>query len=409
MVAIGGGLGLLLILAFGAVALIAVSRGEDGRSGSGVASGPAPFQEAVNSLKEAEGMALGSLDYNVRMSRHGDLTGTYQYNDTPIVRIDGATYLNADQSEAFLLLPSLLSYEEMPDETWTRISDASLEQLHTQTVLPASPAALAERLASALADPETDFAPDPFVDDRFSDLESATEPAADAENTAVMVNDVEAFVASTPQGRIYVTKAAPHTLLHVTDGFLRPISQTAAPSAEETRVETASFQAADLPTIPTTDGVDVLEMNAEQVGQSYADLIGLAPQLKTTPDARFEVITGRPDEKCSATSCSLESEVKVLSSDPEIAEDKVRVRLDGRFIIDFNDVEPFPCSSFAEMTVGKAKSLSCSSKAGAKQYGRSGGAGTYTPLRSQSSAGVHVELDVEKALGTLQQRHSELG
>ncbi|MCD5354985.1 hypothetical protein [Kineosporia mesophila] len=415
---LGGLGGLVALLLVAGIAFVAVqgSSGDDGPSAEQLR---APFLEAANSLGAAPGIDYDDGTYQVKLSRYGDFTGTFEARFTryPIIRTDGVTYAQLDAATVSRLLPYAST---TTGKSWVRLGDVAYAGLFVDARVPDSPEALSRRILAGLNGADADFTPP-----TDSAAPSTAEPSSGASNTSVTFEGTPALMAMTGAGAVYVTEASPHKLLHLPVELLTGESgQEAGPdtagSARTGQTDVVSFsrpRTSGGPAVAAFAGVNLAELSTGQVGDAYDELLDRGRALTEVLDGEAGLALGRPKVKCTLSTCSYQ--VKVT------ADAASRVALTATFEVD-GKKGVGGCSAVVTFTTSQARTVGCSTKSAAPEMKAAmADARADALVRSRALGGARVSysvpyygegrvrgvvpVGVKKLASTLRERRSEFG
>ncbi|GLY29465.1 hypothetical protein [Kineosporia sp. NBRC 101731] len=419
-----GGLGSVVVLALiAAIAFVAV-RGSSADDGPSAEQLRAPFLEAANSLGAAPGIDYDDGTYQVKLSRYGDLTGTFEARFTryPIIRTDGVTYAQLDAATVSRILPYVSTTTGTTGKSWVRLGEVAYAGLFVDARVPDSPEALSKRVLAELNGPEADFTPP-----TDSAAPSTAEPSSGSANTSVTFEGTPALMAMTGAGAVYVTEASPHKLLHL------PVELLTGEAAQETEPDTAgsaqtdhtdvvSFsrpRASGGPAVAAFAGVNVAELSTGQVGDAYDELLDRGRALTEVLDGEAALALGLPKVNCTLSTCSYK--VKVTAS----AAAASRIALTATFEVD-GKKKAGGCSAVLTFAQSQARTVGCSTTSAAGEMKAAMAKARADALvRSRALGGARVSysvpyygeglvrgivpVGVKKLVSALRERRSEFG
>jgi hypothetical protein len=247
-----------VILASAAVALVLAFTGGTSDSARTV------FDQAVANLKAAPGIAqtedAGPVHYAVQVTKYGEATGSITLAPVRVdlLTVGGTSYVKTSTA---VQLPSTAPIRLPPSSlvgTWVQADD---QLLGTAKELLATPATVAGRLHSLLAQPATRFP-------------TSLSPSA-------TIDGIPALTASTPGGDLSISAAPPYRVLRLT-----PRMPVALPLPHRHVAVLAARLDAAKP-----GELDVGQLSVVDVDKVYDDLKKLADEVKhaVNPELETEV------------------------------------------------------------------------------------------------------------------------
>ncbi|GAB3279795.1 hypothetical protein GCM10027456_72360 [Kineosporia babensis] len=399
--ALAGGAGALVLVLAAGLAFALLGRDDSG-SDQEPAALSAPFLEAVRALQDAPGVSYRDGVLDVRITRDGDLTGSFGYEDTPIARTDEGTFARLSRADVLNVLP-YLDPAGVPARSWVQIDGADLSDLDLDHLAPASPQAMAERTLAVLNQPGTSFTP------------SSSEE---------MLNGTPALIARTSAGPVYVTRSSPHRLLHLPTTLFTGEPAPASERSDQAPVSYSESTSGPAPQVSVFDGVALSELSTDQVREAYDELIDQTGQLKNALDAQVAVTTGELKHECTADQCTLSTQVTVNAAAGGPAAAVSRVALRATFRINDDGAKAGRCTAVVSIKQNDTKTLSCSTtstaqamqtalanahaRANERSLELGGAAVSYeVPYRSSGEVVGLAQIDVKQSVSSLLQRRSE--